>query len=1108
MNLANLDGMIGFRLGGILSSDYTGISVHSAGDINGDGFDDIIIGAHQYNAGYGASYVVFGSSTGFGSQINLASLDGSTGFRLDGISPGEYSGLSVSGAGDINGDGFDDLIIGADSASNYYSYAGATYVVFGQPSGSFASIIPLATLVDGTIGFCLNGANAMDYSGRSVSIAGDMNGDGFADLIVGGPPGSVVVVFGQATGFIPSMTLGAWSGISGFTLNGVTSYAVNQAGDINGDGLDDLIIGDPTYGSGGAAYVVFGNQSMAGSVLDLSTMGTSQGFRLDGVASSMAGHSVSGAGDVNGDGLDDLVIGAYKDNGGAGASYVVFGRTTGFSSVVSLGSLNGSDGFRLDGTDSWDYSGFSVSSAGDYNGDGFDDLIIGVPRAAVSSFGYAGSSYVVFGGPGFSSAVQLSTLSGSSGFRLDDVVANGKFGYSVSAAGDVNGDGFDDLLIGAPNPGGYGSGVVIFGGTLPAANVFLGTTGADTLTGTAAAEQFTAGNGNDTINSGGGTDVIHAGAGDDTIIVADLTFRQVVGGSGVDTLLLSGSAMTLDLSLMRGKIEGIEGIDLDIGGSNNALVLTALDVLNLSDSSNTLTVDGDSGDAVSGDGGWIDGGLITVNTTNDYHLYTHGEVVLRIASTITNVTFSCLGDPLVLDLDGDGIHLTSKAAGTHFDMNGDGIADAVGWSGAGDGLLVLDQNGDGRIQDIRELVSEWSAPGARSSLAALASLDANQDGKIDAADAAFSQLQVWVDANQDGISSSQELYTLSQLGIVALGLNLDASGATTMHGNIINGFTTITYADGHQGTMAEVQLDFAVAPAVNSPIAESSSDNAATGADGSAASRYSGGEGFSDLIIDSWAEDPYGLFHTGSNTLTVESGAGSLATLFDGSGSNPLDTVPSGAYALDVTETATAAMTAEASQNSQEGAESHNLEENGTDLAGQPLPGLAAADGSASTAESTATDGAGPPPDLSHLSEILNWEGVHLQVDGETVTMVETGCALDLTSLLTNNPTLSIHKVDMMGAGNNSLNLSDILDFAGSDYQLRVDGEAGDVVNVQHAINLMLHTNSAVTVDGVTHATDSEGHTTIGADNYVVYSAVDSLHTLLVDGEVVVNLLQ
>ena len=177
-------------------------------------------------------------------------------------------------------------------------------------------------------------------------------------------------------------------------------------------------------------------------------------------------------------------------------------------------------------------------------------------------------------------------------------------------------------------------------------------------------------------------------------------------------------------------------------------------------------------------------------------------------TTGSSVTFS-LTDPLVLDLDGDGIHLTSREAGTQFDMDGDDIPDATGWTGAGDGLLVLDQNGDGRIEGIREIVSEWATPSATaSSLAALATFDLNQDGQIDAGDDVFDRLQVWVDQDQDGVSATQELHTLPQLGIVALGLEEDSSEAVVMHSSLITGFAVVDYADGHQGSMAVVRFTF------------------------------------------------------------------------------------------------------------------------------------------------------------------------------------------------------------------------------------------------------------------------------------------------------------
>ena len=185
-NLSELNGSNGFAINGIGVFAQSGWSVSSAGDVNGDGFDDLIIGAPTVapngipNAGQ--SYVVFGSNSGFGAGLDLSTLDGSNGFAINGIA-NYFSGRSVSSAGDVNGDGFDDLIIGATAADPNGIGSGQSYVVFGRNSGLDASF-NLSTL-DGSNGFAINGIAAFDNSGRSVSSAGDVNGDGFDDLIIG-----------------------------------------------------------------------------------------------------------------------------------------------------------------------------------------------------------------------------------------------------------------------------------------------------------------------------------------------------------------------------------------------------------------------------------------------------------------------------------------------------------------------------------------------------------------------------------------------------------------------------------------------------------------------------------------------------------------------------------------------------------------------------------------------------------------------------------------------------------------------------------------------------------------------------------------------------------
>jgi hypothetical protein len=294
----------------------------------------------------GASYVVFGSGEGFSSSLDLGALDGTNGFRLDGVDGFDASGFSVAGAGDVNGDGIDDLIVGAPRTDPVSTYqAGESYVVFGTDTG-FAPSLDLAAL-DGSNGFRLDGDDARSYSGLSVGAAGDVTGDGIDDLIIGAPGSGVLNT----------------SGIS-------------------------------------ASYVVFGTTAGFTASLDLASLDGSNGFRLDGVDPfDLSGGSVAGAGDFNGDGFDDLIIGAYRagDVPGAGETYVVFGTDAGFAASFDLAALDGSNGFRLDGSGMFDGSGRSVAGVGDVNGDGFDDLIVGAPSADPGGRLQAGQSYVVFG---------------------------------------------------------------------------------------------------------------------------------------------------------------------------------------------------------------------------------------------------------------------------------------------------------------------------------------------------------------------------------------------------------------------------------------------------------------------------------------------------------------------------------------------------------------------------------------------------------------------------------------------------------------------------------------------------------------------------------------
>jgi hypothetical protein len=445
------DGSRGFVLLGINRDDRSGSSVSAAGDVNGDGVDDLIIGAKHASYGrslIGESYVVFGSTQGFSAILSLARLfpagsgDGSQGFVLTGIDEGDGSGNSVSAAGDVDGDGIDDLIVGAYSADpNGRQIAGESYVVFGSTQ-VFPAVFPLETLDpafggDGSRGFLLTGIDADDRSGFSVSGAGDVNGDGIDDLIIG------------ATGADP-----------------------------------------PFEDRGGESYVVFGSMQGFPAVFPLESLTPdgggdgSRGFVFTGAHDAdQAGNSVSAAGDINGDGIDDVIIGAQFANqpgqSGEGEAYVVFGSTQAFPAIFPAESLypaeggDGSRGFVLVGIDANDSLGQSVSGAGDLNGDGVDDLIVGATGGDPGGHTTAGESYVVFGSAqGFRALFAPVSLypagggDGSRGFVLAGARSGDTSGASVSPAGDVNADGIDDVIVGAPGArSSAGDSYVVFGST-------------------------------------------------------------------------------------------------------------------------------------------------------------------------------------------------------------------------------------------------------------------------------------------------------------------------------------------------------------------------------------------------------------------------------------------------------------------------------------------------------------------------------------------------------------------------------------------------------------------------------------------------------------------
>ena len=459
------------------SSEF-GHAVAAAGDVNGDGFGDVLVGAQYYDdsaADDGKAFLYLGSATG---------LATSTAWTASSSQGGALFGISLAGAGDVNGDGLDDVVVGAAHFDDGETNEGRAYLFRGTTTGLTSS----ATWVT-------NGNQDNAKLGLAVSGAGDVNDDQFDDVIVGagyfdGPlsdEGQAWVFLGSGTGLSTSAD---WSQGSG-QASSYSGNAVASAGDINGDDYDDIIVGASHYDNGetdeGVAFVYLGSAS--GPV--------SPHHRLLEVNDSGAlfGGSVASAGDVDGDGFDDVIVGAQDydspqvDEGGA---FLFRGSAGGLAStpiwtgesnqegadygesVASAGDVNGdgradvivgaryyddlepSEGaaFVYLGTDVSPYLtalpvwvgqsdvvgaryGSSVASAGDVNGDGRDDVVVGAPQ-----LGNGGTAYLYYGtGAGVGDQPVWGTESGQAGAEL---------GRSVSGTGDVNGDGFADVAIGAP----------------------------------------------------------------------------------------------------------------------------------------------------------------------------------------------------------------------------------------------------------------------------------------------------------------------------------------------------------------------------------------------------------------------------------------------------------------------------------------------------------------------------------------------------------------------------------------------------------------------------------------------------------------------------------
>ncbi len=408
----------------------------SYGRINDDNYDDIIVGMKAYNENEGAVFVFYGATFGLEYYFNPDCVA----YGKRGVL--EELGWSV-GAGDFNGDGLDDIIAGSRLHSVNGNDNEGKATVYNASNFSQVWMKPIDN-------WHYEGPQEGEMLGFSIGSAGDVNADGYEDIVVGAPyydicgwnVGRAFVFHGRRWGlnWNPS-----WSenGIEGHANFG---YSVGTAGDVDNDGYDDVIIGasgSTNEHQGGAAYVYHGRSTGLDGMAYW--IGWSDSYDAD------YGCSVSTAGDVNNDGYADVVVGArYGGNSDAGYAYGYHGSSSGlsYSPAWEAGNFESQERF-----------GWSVSDAGDVNADGYADVIVGAPDYDSCGCGQVecGHAYVFHG--------TNSGLESSYSWRVsgDDPQGHCFFGNSVSTAGDVNADGYDDVVVGAKNYDNYGGAFAYLG---------------------------------------------------------------------------------------------------------------------------------------------------------------------------------------------------------------------------------------------------------------------------------------------------------------------------------------------------------------------------------------------------------------------------------------------------------------------------------------------------------------------------------------------------------------------------------------------------------------------------------------------------------------------
>eukprot|EP01039_Chlorochromonas_danica_P000613 gene614-665_t len=459
-----------------VSNANVGTSLNGVGDINKDGYDDYVVqGIDASQMAY--AYLIFGSATSSASSLDLSTISASNGNGLkimvaDASSADDYD-LSFSNVGDVNHDGYQDFAIGTSFAGT----GGKVFVIFGKATYSVDLDLMSSSLVASTNGFTLTAGGTGYQLGYSVSGLGDFNGDGIDDFIVSAPSasvqntnaGGVWIVYGSAS--ISDQTLSGGTTTSehlyiGWNADEVAvGFSVAGPGDINGDSYPDALIGSKA----GMAWVIYGRQSVTSYDLP-SNIPAAHGYMVPGGTSSgTTTTGVAKAGDFDGDGINDFLVTKILDTSVSyldGLVFVVYGEAGTSRTNFVLSSSSPGNYTKIYDSSSHDYKGLGWSVAGgvDYNKDGFADILVGSPGSDCGWVAYGLSAK-----PAAIDVANLISFDGhlTNGFNIIGA-SGGQIGYAVAFAGDLDKDGQQDILIGAPisdvvNYQGAGSSYTIYG---------------------------------------------------------------------------------------------------------------------------------------------------------------------------------------------------------------------------------------------------------------------------------------------------------------------------------------------------------------------------------------------------------------------------------------------------------------------------------------------------------------------------------------------------------------------------------------------------------------------------------------------------------------------